>query len=283
MPTLFRLLSRLPLSLLQAAGAWLGLLVWAASPTYRRRLRANLAQAGWTNRALERAAAREAGRALGELPFVWYASGARAAVHRVTVHGRECVDAARRDGHGLLYLTPHLGCFEVSAQIAALWGPITVLYRPPRKAWLASLAPARLRHQLSTAPATVSGMRPLLRALRAGEAVGLLPDQAPAAGEGVWAPFFGRPAYTMTLPGRLVELTGARVVLAFAERLPGGRGWDLHLRPLDVALSTDPTEAAAAVNRAIEDLVRLRPEQYLWGYNRYKTPAGAPPAPEHLA
>jgi KDO2-lipid IV(A) lauroyltransferase len=122
-------------------------------------------------------------------------------------------------------------------------------------------------------------MRPLLRALRAGEAVGMLPDQAPSAGEGVWAPFFGRPAYTMTLPARLVQLTGARIVLAFAERLPRGAGYHLHLRALDETLPDDPTAAAARLNRAIEDLIEMHPSQYLWGYNRYKTPPGAPPAP----
>jgi KDO2-lipid IV(A) lauroyltransferase len=274
---LFRALSRLPLGLLQAGGALLGLIVWAASPTYRRRLHANLRQAGYAPRRLALAVARQTGRMVGELPFVWFRDGHSAAVQRVEVRGREVVDRARAAGRGVLYLTPHLGCFEVSAQIASTWAPITVLYRPPRKAWLGELAQARLRAGLRIAPATIGGMRPLLRALRNGEAVGMLPDQAPSAGEGVWAPFFGRPAYTMTLPARLVELTGALIVLAFAERLPRGRGYVLHLQALDEALPADPVAAATRINRAIEDTVRLEPAQYLWGYNRYKTPAGATP------
>ncbi len=272
---LFRALSRLPLGLLQAAGGALGVLVYAASAEYRVRLRENLRLAGHADLAL--AAARDAGRMLGELPFVWFRGDA--ALRRVRVDGRECVEQARAQGRGVLYLTPHLGCFEVSAQIAASWGPITVLYREPRKAWLAELVQARQRDNLRIAPATMAGMRPLLRALRAGEAVGMLPDQAPSAGEGVWAPFFGRPAYTMTLPARLVQLTGARIVLAFAERLPRGAGYHLHLRALDEVLPDEPTAAAARINRAIEELIEMHPSQYLWGYNRYKTPPGAPPAP----
>ncbi len=272
---LFRALSRLPLGLLQAAGGVLGVLVYAASPTYRRRLQANLRLAGYPALALR--AARDAGRMLGELPFVWFRGDA--ALRRVRIDGEDCVAQARAQGLGVLYLTPHLGCFEVSAQVAASWGPIWVLYRPPRKAWLDALVLARRRDNLHIVAASAAGMRPLLRALRAGEAVGMLPDQAPSAGEGVWAPFFGRPAYTMTLPARLAQLTGARIVLAFAERLPRGAGYHLHLRALDETLPDDPAEATARVNRAIEDLIRMQPSQYLWGYNRYKTPPGAPPPP----
>ena len=276
---LFRILSLLPLGLLQAGGSVIGLLVYAASPRYRRVLRANLAQAGFDSRRLALQSAIDAGRMAAELPFVWLRGGPRAAVHRVQVQGREAVEQARREGHGVLFLTPHLGCFEVSAQVAAGWGPITVLYRPPRKAWLRGLAGVRPRENLRIAPASVAGMRPLLRALRNGESVGMLPDQAPSAGEGVWAPFFGRPAYTMTLPARLVQLTGARIVFAVAERLGCGRGYRLSLRALEQTLPDDAQQAAALLNREIEQLVRACPRQYLWGYNRYKVPAGAPLPP----
>ncbi len=277
---LFRILSLLPLGLLQAGGSVIGLLVYAASPRYRRVLRANLAQAGLRSRRLALQAAIDAGRMAAELPFVWLRGGPHAAVHRVQVLGREAVEQARSEGQGVLYLTPHLGCFEVSAQVAAQWGPITVLYRAPRKTWLQGLAGARRRENLRTAPASVAGMRPLLRALRNGEAVGMLPDQAPSAGEGVWAPFFGRPAYTMTLPARLAQLTGARIVFAVAERLGCGRGYRLSLRPLQQPLPDDAGQAAALLNHEIERLVLACPRQYLWGYNRYKVPAGAPLPPD---
>lgn len=275
-----RWLSVLPLGLLQALGAALGLLVYAASGLYRQRLRANLELAGYDPTVLARKAAAQAGRMVGELPAVWFRNGSMAPVHKVQVIGKEHVDAAHAQGHGVLYLTPHLGCFEVSAQAASLWGPITVMYRPPRKAALVPLSLAsRQRHNLATAPANLAGVRQLLRALRAGEAVGLLPDQAPAQGEGVWANFFGRPAYTMTLPARLVQLGNARIILASALRLPGGRGYTLTLEPFPEELDAAPQRAAAQINHALETLVRRCPEQYLWGYNRYKRPSGAPEAP----
>ncbi len=276
----FRWLSVLPLGLLQAVGAGLGLLVYASSGIYRRRLRAHLQQAGYAPQQLALAAAAQAGRMVGELPVVWFRRGARAPVHQVRVIGKEHVDAVRAQGLGVIYLTPHLGCFEISAQVAALWGPITVMFRPPRKAALRPLALAsRQRHNLATAAANLAGVRQLLRALRAGEAVGLLPDQAPGSGEGVWADFFGRPAYTMTLPARLVQLGNARIILATALRLPGGRGYTLTLEPLPEPLDADPQRAATQINHALEGLIRRAPEQYLWGYNRYKRPPGAEAPP----
>jgi KDO2-lipid IV(A) lauroyltransferase len=128
------------------------------------------------------------------------------------------------------------------------------------------------------APADLSGVRRLIGALRKGEAVGLLPDQAPGAGEGKWLPWFGRPAYTMTLAARLSE-TGAALIFAFAERLPAGRGYRLHFRGPRTPLVGDTLARAMQLNAEIEALVLECPQQYLWGYNRYKRPAGAEPPP----
>ena len=116
-------------------------------------------------------------------------------------------------------------------------------------------------------------------ALKRGEAIGILPDQVPGQGEGVWAPFFGHPAYTMTLVGRLQQASDATVLLAFGERLPFGRGYKLWIRPFSGDLSGDAVHAASELNREIENVVRMCPGQYLWNYNRYKAPRGvAPPA-----
>jgi KDO2-lipid IV(A) lauroyltransferase len=135
---------------------------------------------------------------------------------------------------------------------------------------------ARGRANLATAPTTLAGVRQMLKALRAGEAVGLLPDQVPPAGLGVWAPFFGRPAYTMTLSTRLALQTGATVLLAWGERLSWGRGYRLHFRPWPLgAIAQDAATAAAQVNAAMEVLIRECPQQYLWGYARYKQPRTA--------
>jgi KDO2-lipid IV(A) lauroyltransferase len=176
-----------------------------------------------------------------------------------------------------------MGCFEITAQAYAQRSPpdkpITVLYRPPRKAVVAPILQARARPNIRLAPADLGGVRALLRALKSGEAVGLLPDQTPRFGEGVWAPFFGRPAFTMTLAHRLARTGDAVLLLAYAERLPRGAGYRLVVQPFEGALSVDAATAAAQINRAIEGLVRRVPAQYLWSYNRYKVPPGVEPPP----
>lgn len=154
---------------------------------------------------------------------------------------------------------------------------MTVMFRPPRKAALAPvLETARNTSAVNAVPATMQGVR----TLRRGESVGMLPDQAPGVGDGVWAPFFGRMAYTMTLPGKLASQTGVAVILTAGERLPGGRGWRIHYARVPEPLPDGPQEQAALINSAMESLIRRFPEQYLWGYNRYKVPRGAPPAPD---
>lgn len=272
---LFHLLSRLPLPWLHALGGVLGRLIYRLSATYRRHLDENLAQAGY-GAGLRGEAAAQAGRTLMELPFVWLRPQEQVVAKVVQVSGWELVEQAWTVGRGILFLTPHLGCFEITAQYYAARRPMTVLYRRPKQAWLAPLIEEGRGANLKLAPADLSGVRRLLKALRTGEAVGMLPDQAPGAGEGAWAPFFGRPAYTMTLAPRLAE-TGATVLLAYAERLPDGAGYHLKLRPASGVL-----EDAGAVNAAIEGLIRECPGQYLWGYNRYKRPAGAP-SPESVS
>lgn len=289
MLTLFRWLSRWPLWLLHALGGAMGWLSFLLSPSYRRRFQHNAAQAGIPKHEARPAIA-EAGRLLTELPYLWMRPPEAPLSPPVHWDGAELIDAAHARGQGIVFLTPHMGCFEVTAQAyaerhAAAHGPITVLYRPARKPWLRELVDtARARPGLATAPATLAGVRQMIRALRRGEAVGLLPDQVPPNDLGVWAPFFGRPAYTMTLAARLVQQTGALPLLAWGERLPRGRGYVVHLAPLGEPLpdaGAPQAESAAAINRAMERVIRRRPGQYLWGYDRYKPPRGAAPAADH--
>lgn len=284
MPVVFRFFSVFPLWLLHIMGAAMGWMAFAASPTYRRRFLANAALAGYSFGAV-RAAVAHAGRMVAELPRLWLG-----APLPCRIEGEACVEQGYAAGRGILYLTPHLGCFELSAQAAARrWsaerGPITVLYRPARQAWLAKvMETARNRPGMLAVPTTLAGVRQMIKALRRGEAVGLLPDQVPPEGQGVWAPFFGRDAYTMTLAVRLAQQTGAAVVLARCERLSWGRGYVTHFEPLPAPLSADMEQAVRQINQAMEHLIRQCPEQYLWGYARYKQPrAEALPAAEAAA
>ncbi|MDP2368421.1 lysophospholipid acyltransferase family protein [Rhodoferax sp.] len=272
MTSLFKFLSILPLWLAQGLGAALGWLVFVCSGVYRRRFLANARQAGLSRRQWLPAVA-AAGKLTAELPRLWFGSAVP-----VSWRGAEHVEAALLRGKGLVFLTPHLGCFEVAAQAYALrYGltqqPMTVLFRPHRKPWLRELvAQARTRPGLHAAPATMAGVKQMVKALKRGQSLGLLPDQVPPAGLGVWAPFFGRDAYTMTLSARLVRQTDATVLLAWGERLPWGRGFTVHVQPMEQALSSDATLAATQINAAMEQLVLACPQQYLWGYARYKQP-----------
>ena len=261
----------MPLPVLHALGWPLGWLSFVLSSRYRRRLLANAAQAGVPRRQACASVA-EAGKLVTELPRLWLGRPVP-----VFWRGAEHIDAALAGGQGLLFLTPHLGCFEITAQAyAARFGadhPMTVLFRPARQLWLRDLvAGARQRPGLRAAPTTLAGVKQLLKALKSGEAVGLLPDQVPPMGQGVWAPFFGRDAYTMTLSARLAHAGPVRVMLSWGERLPWGRGYVVHVRPLEEVLSGDPVQAAVQINRAMESLVRESPTQYLWSYDRYKAP-----------
>ena len=269
----FQILAWLPLPLMHALGAAAGWLTYASSPSYRKRMRLNLKQAGYLP-ALHQAIA-ESGKNLLELPFIWCGSSSRV-LRSAKVYEWEIAQSAIDSGKGVIFLTPHLGCFEIIAQVIASRAPLTALYRPPRMAMLEPLLEnARQRDGLALAPANLSGVRTLLKILRKGGSVGLLPDQVPRAGEGVWTKFFGKPAYTMTLPAKLAQMSGATIILSYAERLPYGKGYAVHFVPFDRQLTGTPEEQAGIMNAAMEDLIARCPSQYFWSYNRFK---GQPPA-----
>ena len=269
---LFRFLSVFPLSALHTLGAALGWIVYLASPSYRRRLRGNLERAGYRRHL--RAAIAESGKAIVELPFVWCAPQERV-TRCVRMENWELVQRQFDSGKGIVFLTPHLGCFELTAQQVSLRVELTVMYRPPRKSALKPLVEgARARRHMHLAPANLSGVRMLVKALKGGQPVGVLPDQVPQEGEGVWASFFGRDAYTMTLPAKLAQLGKADILLTYAERLPGGRGYVIRFVPFEGELTGTQAERAASINRAMEDLIARCPAQYFWSYNRYKRPQG---------
>ena len=286
MITLLRVLARLPFAWYQAAGAALGWIVYYTSSRFANRLRENLRASGVCAseaeyRRLLRENIRHTGMQAVEFVPLWFRSQAESASFVRSCTGQEAVRAALDTGRGVILLTPHLGCFEVSAIYTAQYTPITVLYRQPHIRYLDKLILAgRGRGQVKLAPANLTGVRALLRALRAGECIGVLPDQVPGEGEGVWVDFFGRPAYTMTLIGKLCQFARPSVFIAIARRLPDSAGFEIEVAPVEGDL-TGP-QGARRMNAAIEAAVRKYPEQYLWGYNRYKHPAGAPlpPAPD---
>ena len=276
---LFRALSLLPLSALQTIGRLGGRLVFALPGRYRERLMANARQAGYDDPAFFREAAAQTGAMIMELPRVWLKP--KQCLAKLIGDEEHILREAQDSGRGILFLTPHLGSFEMSARHGARRQPLTVMFRPPRKAFLAPVMDAaRNASGVVAVPANRQGVKEFVKALKRHESVGMLPDQVPREGEGVWAPFFGREAWTVTLPGKLAAMTNAIVIVAACERLPKGQGWRMHYLRAPDELPTDARAQATLFNEMMQTLIARFPTQYLWGYHRYKQPKEAPPPPE---
>jgi KDO2-lipid IV(A) lauroyltransferase len=287
---LLRPLASLSLAANHAVGAFLGRLVFLFSPRYRKRLLANLGGSGLAAtpedlRRMARENAAEIGKGATELVWALFRPTDEVAAKVVRRAGWDAVERLREGNRPIVFVIPHLGGYDVAGRYLWTQVPILAMYRPHKLFWLDQLMrEGRNRGAApdgtNTAPATMAGVRMILKHLRRGGCSVVLPDQVPGEGDGEWVDFFGRPAYTMTLVGRLQEASGAALVFCFAERLAGGQGFVLHCDALSQPLPSDRREAARIVNAHVEKLVRIAPTQYLWGYNRYKQPAGAPPPPK---
>ena len=205
-----------------------------------------------------------------ELGFAWQGDPDRVANSIVEVHGRELLDDARAEGKGVIILAPHFGNWEVLNFWLSSHFPFTAMYEPPKLAPLDPIIRAgRERCGASLVPTNPRGVAALLKALKRSEAVGILPDQEPSWGSGVFAPFFKRPAYTATLLPKLVSRTNARVVTGVALRRPG-RGFALYFLAADERVyDEDETISCSGVNASIEAVIALDPAQYQWEYKRY--------------
>lgn len=274
---LLALLGALPFRAMQAAGAGIGLLHWYLPNRTRRHAAANIEtcyadRSGAWRRWLLRAGLIATGQTLAESAWFWRRGPEQALPLVREVRGLEHIERARRAGRGIVFATPHLGAWELAAAHVATLVPLTVLYRPPRLAGLGdTMRTARTRLGMYPVPTDTSGVRALHRALRQGEAIGLLPDQQPRDGQGVIAPFMGRPAITMTLLSRMAARSGAPVLFTAMLRLPRGRGFALHVWPADPGVADpDPTVAATGVNREVERAIALAPPQYMWSYQRFR-------------
>jgi len=257
----------------------LGSLLHLLTPNNARIQRENLRQSGLYQNEVEferviKENIGETGKVILETLAIWEWSEQEALSKVQSTTNLHLVDEALARGKGLIFLTPHLGCFEITSIYYGHYRPITVLFRPPKKSWIAPLINSgRTKGMVKLAPANTAGVRLLMQALKNNEAIGILPDQNPAAGEGEWAPFFGKPAYTMSLASKLAEKTGATVIMVFGERLADGKGYTVHFTKLeDHAIATP-----ALLNHAIEEQIKQCPSQYYWSYHRYKVSRKAKP------
>ena len=268
--TIFKAFGILSLPSLHRLGAALGWLIYWCTPKSAVTIKKNIEISGLAKNAQQfkqilNTNIAESGKAVLETIGIWQKKEAALLPLVKQVYGWEIVKNALQRGKGIIFLTPHLGCFEIAPIFYGSKHPITVLYRPPKLKFLHQfIVQGRTRTGIKLAQANASGVRKLMQALKRNEAIGILPDQIPAAGEGEWADFFGRPAYTMTLASKLAEKTGATVIMAFAERLKNGEGYDIHITKLESIVT------AQLLNTSVEQQIALMPCQYLWRYDRYK-------------
>lgn len=280
------LLAKLPLSVLQSIGAAIGELAFWLAPSYRRRIRENLLQANLCEPSILKEVSKNAGRQSLESIWVWYRPVATVlAKVKVTARAQTLIENAMKSQQAVVFMTPHVGCFEVLPVWLAgtfykdLQRNITILYRPPKNAWLRSVVgKARQAEGIEAVPTTLSGVKHIIRNMRKGHTFGALPDQVPSGGgEGVWAPFFNKQALTMTLAIRVAKQFNAIRIFAWTTRTE--EGWVLDAKEWDDPLTEDMRHNAALMNHQIEDIIRSCPTQYAWSYNRYKNP-GVPLPPE---
>ena len=274
---LLRLTARLSLPVAHAVGAALGWLLGRIPNPMRRIAARNLAlafpaMAEADRKRLLRANLMETGKLLLELGPLWLWPGVQVLALARGPDGEDALADAVRRGRGAIVITPHLGSWEMAGLYYSSRHPVTILYRPSRLGLDELSVRGRGRLGGKIVATDTQGVRALLTALRQGQVLGILPDQDPGPEGGVFAPFFGIAASTMTLVSRLALKTGVPVFITWAERLPRGRGYALHLRALPEVTAAASLEAsAAALNRGVEAAVRALPTQYLWAYKRFKT------------
>ena len=269
------IIAALPLAVVQVLGALLGVLAYVGSKQYRSLFRPQYEAVVKAQKLPLKLweAVRASGMLFSDSLWIW--RNPQKALTLVEVQNWNLVEMAIQEGHGLVMLTPHLGGFEIIPRVLAQHFPATILYRPARQEWLNEVVEeGRAYPNMHFVPTNLNGVRQMTRALTRGEAIGILPDQVPSGGEGVWVPFFGRPAYTTPLPARLANRNNTPVVMFTAKRKGIGQGWLMQATRLP-PFSEDATIAAAELNVAIENAVLIAPEQFIWSYNRYKHPAGA--------
>jgi KDO2-lipid IV(A) lauroyltransferase len=228
--------------------------------------------------ALHRAVLRQTGRLGVETLRIWTRPRADNLALVAAVHGEDVLHDALAAGRGVIVAAPHYGNHELVIEWMAARGPFALVFRTPESATGERfLRLARTGENVTLVPAEASAMRPLLKALQAGGVVGITPDQQPKEGAGEFAPFFGRPAQTLSLVPRLAARTGAAVLAVFAERRDDGR-FDLHVEAMPEALRGDDLAAAmTAMNAAVEAVARRDMSQYQWTYKRFsRRPPGSP-------
>ena len=267
----------LPLAVVQAIGSLFGIAMNLFPTRMRDTTRKNLQQcfpdlSDREVRQLTARSLRETARTALEMGKCWLLPLEKVLSMIRDVEGLEVLQQAQEQGNGVILLAPHLGNWEVFGYYFTEQLPATFMYQPPKNPFFDKMIKAaRSRGNARLAPTNRQGVAALLKTLKSGEMVGLLPDQEPGEDGGEFADFFGTPALTMTLVSRLVEKTDARVICGFARRLPGGKGFKLIIKAADPLIyEADLGRSVTGLNRSVENCVREAVDQYQWEYKRFK-------------
>lgn len=283
---LLSLLSWLPLPLLYRAAAplaWIARRVpWRGHAIVRKNLELCFPELDAADRErIYRQHLVEMMRVVLESGAVWYWPGERIEANVREVEGWDAVEAAAKRGKGVLVVGAHIGNWEILPLWISLQGPLTALYKAPKQPGFdRRITDSRQRFGARLVASGSPAMRRLIGGLRQGEVIGLLADQQPKQGEGVFVDFFGQPALTMTLVNRLARRTDCAVVFTSAERLPGGRGWRVRFTEAGPEIAgEDPAKSMAVMHRWLEAEIRRDPAQYLWSYKRFSRQPDGRPSP----
>jgi KDO2-lipid IV(A) lauroyltransferase len=275
---LLTVLSWLPLSMVHRLGDMLGRVLNLFANDLRDTARTNIQQClpQWTpvqQQQLVLQCLQETAKATLETGVLWLRPSERVLPLVKKISGEEVLKQAMAKGKGVILAIPHLGAWEMVGLYGSTHWLMTSLYRPPRQPALEGIMrQGRERAGATLVPTDAGGVRALYKALGRGELIAILPDQDPDRASGVFAPFFGVPANTMTLLSRLAGKSDATVLMAYAERLPRGAGYHLHFQNTDAALAdADAVRAATSLNQAVEQCARKHLAQYQWAYKRFKT------------
>jgi Kdo2-lipid IVA lauroyltransferase/acyltransferase len=270
---ILKLIAKIPLPALRRIATILGSIAYHSSSKIRGVVLQNISQADLQLNV--KTVVQHIARGAADMVWVWFNPQSVVAA-KVTMIDTAALTKALSGEQACMVITPHLGCFEALAKWYSSIHPMTAMYRRPDKAWIARLIEAaRVAPQLSMAPADASGVRLALKTLKNKGTLGILPDQVPKQGEGIWLPWFGRDAYTITLPAKLHASTKAAMFIVCA--LPNADGWDMVCDPVDVPEGINAEQLTLHLNQALERMVLRAPLDYAWSYKRYKRFAGMKP------
>ena len=269
------LVVKLPFGMQLAVGRKLGLLFRLFSGYRRTIVRTNISlcfpelsaqqQAQRVKRAYE-----SLGMSLVETAFAYWASDQRFGKFG-TLEGLEHIEAAHRQGKGVLLLSGHFCSLDFAGRLLSIHHPVCFTYQKLRNKLIDSAIKKR-RTETSEILINRFDTRGFIKTLKSGHVVWYAPDQDQSRKNSVFAPFFGIPANTLTATTKLVKLTGAAVLPFHIRRLPGNSGYALTIEPpLQNFPGESETEDATRFNAIIESQIRANSEQYLWMHRRFKT------------